>query len=175
MLINFSNKYFTLVAIIFGIYLIYDTQKNREYGIDETASLNLPQTARYVLEIDPKKPEADKTFVEKMVQKYALMKYAKAEAANQAAGSSQLENSNDAPIAFGDQVTFKLRKIADAAIEVMPLTMVVGDEAMPKFVEEALLTMKQGEIKLVDNKDSEGNIVKYEIKVVSILPKVELK
>ena len=175
MLINFNNKYFTLVAIMFGIYLFYSSPSSRQHGIDATGNLDIPQTAKYVMEIDPKKPESEKTFFEKAVQRYAFSKYSDFDAANKAIVNSTQNTPTDAPLKNGDQVTLKLRKVETVMKEVEPVTIVIGNEMMPKAIEEALIGMKQGEIKLVDNKDNEGNIVKYEIMVISVWPKIELR
>jgi hypothetical protein len=175
MLINFNNKYFTLVAIIFGAYLFYNSGSSRNYSTDSVNDLDIPQAAKFVIEIDPKKPESEKTLLENMVQKFAFSKNANIESSYKNFDNSQQNSLSNVQLKKGDQVTLKLRKIDEAIKDVEPITIIIGNEMLPKFVEEALIGMRQDEIKLVDNAEVDGKIVKYEIKVVSILPKVELK
>ncbi len=173
MVFNFRNKYFTLFAIAFGIYIFYDAQKKLPpHQFDDTS---LPQTAKYVLEIDPNKPESEKTFYEKWLYNYAVSKKVEKSDAPYNQFQDSKGTSNTAKIELGDQVTLKFRRIETPESTVQPLTIIAGKEMMPKFVENALIGMTENETKILKNSEIPEDTSQFEIKILLVLKKVDEK
>ena len=77
MIINFNSKYFTLAAIIFGVYIFHDIRSGQKEGIRDFEEVAVtPNSAQHVLQIDPAKPDSERTMFEKAIYKYALTKQA---------------------------------------------------------------------------------------------------
>jgi len=179
MLIDFKNKYFTLVAIFFGIYLVHSNKDRLHYNNDAFQNLNVKETARYVVEIDPNKKEEDRALWEKMLYSYAMEKRNESPKYTPSPikdmPSPSIPILDNITIQNGDKVIVKMRRDSKPWKEVSSSSITVGEGLVKEIIEASLLGMKVEETKFINYPHENGEVISYELKVISLLPKAREK
>lgn len=142
---NYNSRSFTILAIVFFLFLGYLSHKN-----NESSTIPVPENpsgARYVMEIDP--ASADQTFIEKVI-----LYIFKDDIDKKLAGGKQSppaptfahRNENTYTTKLGDKVTIIYYQTNPVPVFIPPAEEVtIGNNKLPKIVDEMLVGMKVGE------------------------------
>ncbi len=173
MYINFNSKYFTLASIALGFYLFYQMQAAKGPQINDFDDSAIVPKAKYVMELDPNKPNSERTLFEKVIYNYTISKQAEIKMKR----GDKVDDTiySEVPISIGDRATINLKEITTATQSDVPLTIIVGNNILHKSIEDALIGMKQGDKKNVDHVENDRTIKKFEIEVISVTPKTRAK
>ena len=160
---NYNSRSFTVLAVIFLIFLgYYSYTSNDSSQIPATES---PVGARYVLELDPS--STDKTFLEKailFVFKKDIDK--KLDQGKQAPRATALfhNSENDYATKLGDKVTIIYYQTNPMPVFIpAPEDVMIGNNKLPKTVDEMLVGMKAGE-----KREFKVGGVNYHIELIDI-------
>lgn len=163
---NYNSKTFTILAIIFMMILIYQNQKrsgNYGFNDDEQAVIG-----RYNIEVNPKKPESEMTFVEKVLLWSFGEKLKSAENQNTVIdrmpshGDSEEQRKN--PIKKGDKVLLTISDVNEDKPK-EPLMILVGDAMQGAEIDDAVIGLKVNDVRMVKVKDKT-----YHIAIIAVNP-----
>lgn len=156
MLINFSSKYTSIGALIFGAYIIYQIKVNEPERINDIKSPDSPVNSRFTIEIDPNKPKEQRGFFEKLLLNMADPRYEKRLEEYQ-----MLQNK----VMLGSKVRYKYKKID--AVNLIEKDTIIDEANIKNGFENVLAGMIQGQQKYVEMEE-DGKKVVYYIEIISI-------
>jgi hypothetical protein len=158
-MISFNNKYLTIAAILLLFYLIYDASKNTPRNkFFEHDKSNHKIESKYTITIDPSKPEKDRS----MVENWILNKYVPNKSTQTSTQTAISENG----VKTGDLIKINYKDLTTYKSEVINLK--VGENKLPKIVENELLGMNLGITKVMNLADDNGKKIYIEVTILAI-------
>lgn len=152
MLIDFNDKKFTIISILFLLFCIYQSgymsrKPAPAPNYQSQENRNYVNQAQYKIKIDPSKPTEQMTLWEK-----GILYFLK-------------NNDNILPeivSAHGDRFLIRYSEIINSQIVVhnRELSVVLGEKKIPDYIEGVLYTMEQGQTKQYEVKDKGTGVIK---------------
>jgi len=159
-MIQFNNKYFTLLAIIFLIYIFYSSHQNAPKNQFKNNNSMPVSGSKYKLTIDPTKPDSEKSLIEK----WLINKYMQNNSGNGQNNTTPILSPSAIKVGDSVKITYKDLNINKTKV----ISLKVGEQTLPKVVEDNLIGMDLGVTKVMNLVDDKGNKLYIEVTILGI-------